>query len=868
MDSDKDEKGGSGALNEPSQPGGSTAAGDSPRQQPSQTTDSTSTPAVGSRTATPTQQISRLEVVESNHTMDLPDIPRTPRDDSSRYQFMSEPSVSEDGSDRIMAPHRLPAGPNAFRRIDPDHEGNRRGPFGSVPNSPGNTSLSSWDTSPGRNVQLHFSSSVKSGPILPPVVIESRNGDRPRVRVQPILPRRRSVSKESPPRDGDEEGYEDGSSGSPPSLPNIVRTDSNNGGRTGDDDDHDDDDDDDDYVHDDYVHDDYVHDDYIHDDDDEIDNFAQKNTDKLTVSSGPEAPSINMALSDSEEEAGGELGITSHTITTVDDDNCEDSEILLDWEAQQSLSADDERTYPQSNPIPQLPHLPTARRGSRQHHHRRSRSGDAAAASLATGRNHWKGMTKDRIPIPESAGDETDDSASPPRSTVKSGKKNKNGGDRQMSLENFEHHLQSLFSQGHVEQHSPDQVIDTKSPALENPGERRSSWDLNPQRRFTQPYSETKGSWEQSKGQASEQNSQGTKTHLRSSPEEMEKRAAESQHKMEKMAFDQKLQRQFSEPSNHYQQQQRSPSQQEIDNYFLEQNLMRQHLQNSGQEQSPPYQMVRLSPHGFFDRRSLNQQSFSPGLFHEYTDNGDPALSSPFENMTPPSASHISQMSAASPGIRGSPQFAQHRIDHQMQGNGIGNPTQYANTWYPSSPGHYGEHGPSSYATENTEMCSSHRASFPIVEDVYEDASSCYSGDEKPGSVRENRLKIDPSFSNRSLEEVEHQLENQDFTCPYQRGPHPTNISESPFANLGKKSNEKVLRSDFRPSILTEDELNKHPTYTCPRCKTRQREFFTISDAPRALAEPSNYLAFYFGVYVIASLFIFGLEEGWKPLDW
>jgi len=30
---------------------------------------------------------------------------------------------------------------------------------------------------------------------------------------------------------------------------------------------------------------------------------------------------------------------------------------------------------------------------------------------------------------------------------------------------------------------------------------------------------------------------------------------------------------------------------------------------------------------------------------------------------------------------------------------------------------------------------------------------------------------------------------------------------------------------------------------------------------------PGGYLAFYFFIYVVAALFIFGLEEGWQPLD-
>ena len=92
--------------------------------------------------------------------------------------------------------------------------------------------------------------------------------------------------------------------------------------------------------------------------------------------------------------------------------------------------------------------------------------------------------------------------------------------------------------------------------------------------------------------------------------------------------------------------------------------------------------------------------------------------------------------------------------------------------------------------------------------------------------------------------------------------------SESPFANIGKKSSEKVPRRAFLPQTsIVEDDDQKYHYYTCPRCGSRQREFFSVATAPQQLDGPSSYLALYFCIYVVASLFIFGLEEGWKPLD-
>jgi hypothetical protein len=93
-------------------------------------------------------------------------------------------------------------------------------------------------------------------------------------------------------------------------------------------------------------------------------------------------------------------------------------------------------------------------------------------------------------------------------------------------------------------------------------------------------------------------------------------------------------------------------------------------------------------------------------------------------------------------------------------------------------------------------------------------------------------------------------------------------LPDSPFANFGKNSAEKAPRWRFLPSsVVTDGEEDTHKFYTCPRCRTRQREFFTVSSAPSQDSGPSSYLALYFALYVTASLFIFGLEEGWNPLD-
>ncbi|KAL9179648.1 hypothetical protein ACHAXT_008938 [Thalassiosira profunda] len=56
------------------------------------------------------------------------------------------------------------------------------------------------------------------------------------------------------------------------------------------------------------------------------------------------------------------------------------------------------------------------------------------------------------------------------------------------------------------------------------------------------------------------------------------------------------------------------------------------------------------------------------------------------------------------------------------------------------------------------------------------------------------------------------------------------------------------------------------PVFYCPNCKTEQRDFINFATATGSY-EPQGYLAVYFAIYLVSSLFVFGLEEGWAPLD-
>jgi len=73
------------------------------------------------------------------------------------------------------------------------------------------------------------------------------------------------------------------------------------------------------------------------------------------------------------------------------------------------------------------------------------------------------------------------------------------------------------------------------------------------------------------------------------------------------------------------------------------------------------------------------------------------------------------------------------------------------------------------------------------------------------------------------------------------------------------------------------------PMFYCPNCKTNQRDYINFATAATSIntntptngvgrmldviVTPQGYLALYFVLYLVASLFVFGLEEGWSPID-
>ncbi|KAL3796897.1 hypothetical protein HJC23_008850 [Cyclotella cryptica] len=78
---------------------------------------------------------------------------------------------------------------------------------------------------------------------------------------------------------------------------------------------------------------------------------------------------------------------------------------------------------------------------------------------------------------------------------------------------------------------------------------------------------------------------------------------------------------------------------------------------------------------------------------------------------------------------------------------------------------------------------------------------------------------------------------------------------------------ESPLFREPKHNKKASDDVKPPPTFFCPNCKTRQRAFFDVTTAAGQFESPLGYLALYFALYVTSVLFVFGLEEGWTPLD-
>ena len=133
---------------------------------------------------------------------------------------------------------------------------------------------------------------------------------------------------------------------------------------------------------------------------------------------------------------------------------------------------------------------------------------------------------------------------------------------------------------------------------------------------------------------------------------------------------------------------------------------------------------------------------------------------------------------------------------------------------------------------------------------------------------------LDPSCG--SLFSAKTLFDSKDFRGSTQNVLRPSSVTaphilSSPFSLFSMKEppGKFTSRASFKPitNIMTEENVKNYATFACPRCGTRQREFFTVASAGNQFQSPAGYLALYFTLYVMASLYIFGLDEGWSSLD-
>jgi len=136
----------------------------------------------------------------------------------------------------------------------------------------------------------------------------------------------------------------------------------------------------------------------------------------------------------------------------------------------------------------------------------------------------------------------------------------------------------------------------------------------------------------------------------------------------------------------------------------------------------------------------------------------------------------------------------------------------------------------------------------------------------------EKRDNTESSLNLSDESEIESIMENLDPTS-LRRNSLKDNMALSSASQFRQRgSNGMSLTSEYLPipppPPTESDQVPKYPEYTCPRCNTKQRMFFTVNSAPKQFLEsPTAYLGVYFALYLILSLTIFGMEEGWPLLE-
>ena len=764
----------------------------------------------------------------------------------SNQYFLSEPSLSPDDDDsRIRAPHRLPSrGARVFRhQLSSDEDGNLpnnlpRLPHAShVPSSPGNTSLSSWD-SPNRSkkrVLLQFTPQM-STETLPHALIEI-NGIQQTATTRPQArsPDLSSPAYTHPETRGKQYDVTEGNSSElnvsftsgfeqsvlMPALSEMQPIASEISGHVG--------------------RSEESPDSFQRmidglKDQDSISDSLVFDQSVLAADHGPSPlqtqtkttmnrhhhniadESIIMDLSDSEDDfdrSDIHLPIKSaddHQQTHPSRTSTFDSEYMQDQ------AADDEKTASNSEQLD----VDKKTQYSRQTPIVRARSGDAAAASLATGGREWKGMRMDNIPLPDQEDEEEEDGEdSKPQQAQPSLSNNLTSQGTELattcSVENDSSNSDENIGVAAVKQprRTPksqfpqqQQQQQPRRPSLTRPPKPEPKGLVTPTLQVVAPPPQIGASYGlySDSSQFPHHPSNGFPKHIPPSPSAPPYHAAQrsphlSSHNMWTQAT--------------------HPQRMSYRDLFVSQN----HTQSGTFDLPPRWDSnSRSIGESSYDERERSG-SWEPSPVANVADGMDRRRAWSSER------SHASLRS--SQGIN---------PDH---GNLHENHHRDRVSHQDASSGALGKEG-----VESVEE-----------DDVFDEG--------RPMSRNEKDVMREAQLSAERIELLEQQFEDRNFRDAYQTVMRTRNRPPlSPFANIGKKQDGAFNRASFYPitSLAQEDE-KKYPTFICPRCKTRQRAFFDVSNAPKQLQEPTGYLAAYFVLYVTASLFIFGLEEGWEPLD-
>ena len=475
----------------------------------------------------------------------------------------------------------------------------------------------------------------------------------------------------------------------------------------------------------------------------------------------------------------------------------------LDWEQQHS--ADDEKTTQGDRP---------RRMRSKQSNggHRRQRSGDAAAATLLTGSTDWKGMEQDKIPLPPVPGGQDDDDDD----------EDENGHRSEVVKEKIDTmHGSPLFRvpPGSLE------VAQFSKFAIGSPGSHSSQVYVNRQtRRSRRDYRTRQKRSDSNENVATSWSNEGGRP-IPSS----DRFSPPTSHSSDKPPLSPTRGASLS----------LNPRDSE-----LRRALAGSTLGGSYSGGSYDWSMNERPAH-----RNTQSTQYGPyGVAHPWS-HSESSASLPRTHMTP--NSHINA----------SPQLSWYSGKQPDQ--------------YPNPHEHWGRSGGSVSSAESTFSWlsggpfQSSRLKYRESPDAELSPSfwlppqqrrEIFSREVHGDGQRDDRVSCDGS-EDSSFDEGHLSMQNIGDT---RRPTPPTALRHhhSPFANIGK-STGKADRRRFLPQttvILDDAGGNKFPTYICPNCKTVQREFFTVSDAPRQFESASFYVGLYFGIYVVAALYIFGLQ--------